>query len=101
MRRAARVDNVQAEVVAALRAAGCSVQSIAAIGHGVPDLVAARAGVNYLLECKTGRGTLTREEREWIVAWRGTVHIVRTSEEALAVVGLREVGREEREWVSR
>ena len=39
MRRAARVDRNQAEIVVALRAGGASVQPLHAVGKGVPDLL--------------------------------------------------------------
>lgn len=39
MRRAGRIDANQAEIVKALRAIGCSVQSLAGVGNGCADLV--------------------------------------------------------------
>lgn len=92
MRRAARVDDNQGEIVAALRAAGCSVTSLASVGKGCPDLVVGRNGVNYLLEVKDGKKPpskrrLTDDEKTWHNAWRGHVAIVNSVEEALQVVG--------------
>ena len=52
MRRAAKVDDNQAEIVATLRYVGCSVTSLASIGRGCPDIVVGYNGVNYLLEIK-------------------------------------------------
>ena len=49
MRRRPRVDANQAEIVAALRAAHCSVQSLASLGDGAPDLLVGHAGANVLL----------------------------------------------------
>jgi len=86
LRRAARVDKTQAEIVAALRKAGNQVESLAAVGRGVPDLIVSRASKLWLLECKTGRGDLTPAQREW--HGRFPVHTVRTPEEALRAVGL-------------
>lgn len=86
MRRAARVDETQAAIVKALRKAGCQVQSLAAIGKGVPDLLAARASRIWLIECKTGRGDLTPAQRAWHALW--PVHVCRSPEDALRVVGL-------------
>lgn len=39
MRRAARTDANQTAIVEALRKCGASVQSLAAVGKGVPDLL--------------------------------------------------------------
>lgn len=92
MRRAARVDDNQGEIVAALRAAGCSVTSLASVGKGCPDLVVGRNGVNYLLEVKDGKKPpskrrLTEDEKAWHNAWMGQVSVVNGIEEALQAVG--------------
>jgi ribosome maturation factor RimP len=86
--RIRKVDANQAEIVAALRAAGCSVQSLAEVGHGVPDLLVARAGQNWLLEVKSPGGKLTADEAKWLEAWRGKTAIVYSIEDALKAVGL-------------
>lgn len=93
MRRAARVDANQAEIVAALRDVGCSVADTSRLGQGFPDLVVGRAGITFLLEIKNGRAIpsaqrLTPDEQAWHQAWRGQVAVVRSVEEALAVVGI-------------
>lgn len=83
-------DRNQAEIIATLRAAGCSVAIITGANgqSGVPDLLAARQGVNYLLEVKTPKGKLSDVQRAWHAGWRGVVSVVRTPEEALAAVGI-------------
>lgn len=93
MRRAARVDANQAEIVAALRRAGCSVQSLAAVGNGVPDLLVGSRGLNWLLECKDGdkppsKRRLTADEMEWRDAWCGSVVTVYGPQDALEAIGL-------------
>lgn len=94
-RRAAKVDANQAAVVDALRKAGCSVQSLAAVGKGVPDLLVGRLGRNWLLEVKDGAlppsaRTLTDDQVAWHAAWRGQVVVVESVRRALQVVGLLE-----------
>lgn len=94
MRRAARVDDNQAEIVAALRRAGCSVCSLAGVGRGCPDLAVGLRGVTYLLEVKDGskcpsKRRLTAGERQWHEGWRGHVAVVHSVDEALDAVGLR------------
>ena len=93
MRRAAKVDDNQGEIVAALRAAGCSVTSLASVGRGCPDLVVGRAGVTYLLEVKDGskppsKRRLTPDEKAWHGAWRGQVAVVESVQDAFKAVGM-------------
>lgn len=91
--RAARVDANHAAIVDALRRAGCSVQSLAAVGGGCPDLLIGFRGRNLLLECKDGekrpsaRG-LNDAQMKWHSLWRGDVWVVRGVPEALQAVGL-------------
>ncbi len=94
MRRAARTDGNHAVIVQALEKAYCSVQSLAAIGHGCPDLLVARNGRNYLLEIKDGSKVpsarkLTKDQSIWHITWRGQVAIVESVEQALAAVGIK------------
>ena len=85
---ARRTDENQESIVAALRAVGCSVECLHAVGKGVPDLlVGLRNGVNLLLEVKSATGKLTPEQQEWHAKWRGHVAVVRSIEEALRAVG--------------
>ncbi len=85
--RAAKVDKNHGQIVEALRGAGASVQSLATIGKGCPDLVAAKSGCVWLIEVKGPKGKLTPDQVEWIGNWNGVVHIVRTAEQALTLVG--------------
>lgn len=89
--RAARTDANQGEIVKALRAAGASVQSLATIGKGCPDLVAAKGPDTWLIEVKGLKGKLTDDQVKFISEWRGVVHIVRTAEDALQLVGVSRV----------
>lgn len=93
MRTKAKVDRNQPEIVAALRAAGCSVRITSMLGKGYPDLTCGRAGQTFLLEVKDwqlppSRKQLTADERQFFDEWRGHVARVETVEEALAAVGL-------------
>ncbi len=93
MRRAAQVDGNQAEVVAALRKVGCTVQSLATVGNGCPDLVVGLRGRNVLIEVKPGyaydkrQRQLNARESAWHQAWAGEVHTVLCPEDALRVMG--------------
>jgi len=83
-----RTDDNQTAIVQALRDAGASVQSLASIGKGCPDLLVARNGRLYLMEIKTDRGRPTKDQGAWMDEWHGTVYIVRSVEQALAVIGI-------------
>lgn len=95
VRRAARIDENQAAIVERLRALGASVQTLAAVGKGCPDILVGWQGRNYLMEIKRPLGprgglrggSLTGPQRLWHGAWRGQVAVVRTTLDALAVLG--------------
>lgn len=93
MRKYARTDANQEQIVSALRAAGASVQSLAAVGGGVPDLLVGFRGETYLLEVKDGnqppsKRQLTKDQIEWHGTWTGGHLIVVDSPEgALKAVG--------------
>jgi len=93
MRRAAKVDRNQAEIAAALRNAGATVQSLAAVGDGVPDLLVGFRRATYLLEVKDGKKPpsareLTECQINWHASWFGGPCVVVTSAaEALAAIG--------------
>lgn len=94
MRRAAKVDANQEQVVEALRAAGASVQTLAAVGKGVPDLLVGYQGQTLLLEVKDGRKPpserrLTEDQLKWHGAWRGgPLAVVDGPEAALRMLGV-------------
>ena len=88
MRTAAKVDANQKEIVAALRKMGVSVQSLANIGKGCPDLLAAKGDRSWLIEVKGPKGKLTPDQVEFIASWRGVVHIVRTVDDVVNLVGV-------------
>lgn len=89
--RAAKVDANHAEIVQALRQAGCAVQSLASVGKGVPDVLWSRAGRIGLIEIKDGRKPpsargLTPEQEKWHAGWKGPIAIVETVEQALEAI---------------
>lgn len=91
MRRAAKIDANHPEIVAALRAIGASVQSLASIGQGCPDLLVGYRGANYALEVKDGnkppsKRQLTPDELRWHRTWAGNVYIVESPEHAIQVL---------------
>ena len=84
MRRAAKVDDNQREIVDALKRVGVSVEII---GKPVDLLICCR-GETALLEVKNpdGGDRLTKDQVEFIARWPGKIHIARSVEEALRLV---------------
>lgn len=87
MRRAARVDNNQSDIVDALRRIGVAVEIL-----GKPlDLLLCHRGETSLMECKCpnpdgGDHPLTKDQVEFIARWPGKVHIAHSVEEAVRLV---------------
>lgn len=93
MRHAAKIDSNHRDIVDALRNVGASVQSLAAVGQGVTDVLVGFRGVNYLMEIKDGKKPpsarkLTPAQHKWHAAWRGDVRVVKNIQEALMVIGV-------------
>ncbi len=93
MRRAAKVDRNQPEIVGALRAVGASVEPLHAVGKGCPDLLVGFRGVNHLLEVKDGSlppsaRKLTEAQQQWHPSWRGNVVVVKSVDEAMKAIGV-------------
>lgn len=89
--RAAKIDANQTEIVKALRQIGCSVQSLASVGKGVPDLlVASPSGFLVLMEVKDGNKPqsarkLTTDQVEFHGKWNSEIAIVLNAEQAIDV----------------
>lgn len=95
MRTRGRIDANQSAIVRALRQAGASVQSLANLGSGCPDLLVGFQGKNILMEIKDGNAKpskqkLTADEAEWHASWQGTVDTVTSVEEALVLLEARD-----------
>lgn len=92
MRRAARTDATQTDIVSALRQAGAVVHSLASCGNGIPDLLVAHRGKTLLFECKDGskspsKRVLTADQIEFFQTWTGgPIAVVDSAEAALRVL---------------
>ena len=74
-----------------LRRLGCSVAITSGLGDGFPDVVVRRRGKNLLIEIKDGAKPpsarkLTSDQIDFHSAWRGTIVVVESVEQALAAV---------------
>jgi hypothetical protein len=93
MRRAARTDANQAEVVKALRDAGATVTDTSGVGGGFPDLTVGYEDETYLMEVKDGdkppsAQKLTEPQEKWHREWKGHACVVNSPEAALAAIGV-------------
>lgn len=92
MRRAAKVDANHQEIVHTLRSVGASVQSLATVGNGCPDLLVGWNGKTILMEVKDGAKApsarrLSEEQIKWHSDWNGgPLLVVHSSESALYVL---------------
>lgn len=92
MRRIAKIDKNQLAIVRILREVGATVQTLATVGGGCPDLLVGFKGANYLMEIKDGEKIpsarkLTPDQVDWHGSWRGAVHVVTEPVQALKIIG--------------
>jgi hypothetical protein len=92
--RAAKIDANQEAVVTALRAAGATVQSLAGVGKGVPDLLVGYKGQTMLMEVKDGfkapsAQLLNKDQLRWHGGWKGgALAVVDSPDAALRMIGV-------------
>jgi len=86
LRRAARIDLVQPEIVAAFRAAGCDVLHTHTLGRGAPDIFVAFGGIWLACEIKGDKGKLTSSQESLYNSLKTRPRIVRNVEEVKATV---------------
>lgn len=89
MRRAARTDANQAQIMRALRAIGCKVKDTSRLGDGFPDLVVGYRGRLTLMEVKDGskppsERKLTPDQEKFHAEWAGLpVYVVENEDAAI------------------
>ena len=88
MRRAAKIDVNQNEIVTFLRSVGASVAITSTIGKGFPDLVVGWKGRNYLVEVKTPKGKLTDDQCTFAGHWKGQIAVVRNVIDVCDLLGI-------------
>jgi hypothetical protein len=85
MRRAAKRDVNEPEIIAALKAIGATVKQLN--DTNAPDLAVGFRGVNYFIEVKYKYGKLSDGQRDWHEGWNGQSATVWNVEQALQVIG--------------
>jgi hypothetical protein len=98
MRRAAKIDENQPEIVDALRKCGIKVHITSQLGDGFPDLVCGFHNFTFLLEVKMPNGKMTAAEMRFANEWDGHYMVVRTVEQALDAVTNPAARRVEMTW---
>lgn len=109
MRHHPRTDTNQTAITKALKAAGATVLSLAAMGKGCPDLLVGYHGANLLVEVKDGakvpsRRKLTADQVQWHADWRGQVCVVTSVKQALELLvdtAMDSREQTERYWIDR
>ena len=87
MRRAAKLDGNQGQIVQDLRKLpGCSVQSLAKVGDGCPDILVGYHGVNYLFEIKMPGEKLKPGQKIWHETWLGKAWVVWSLKDVLFIL---------------
>jgi hypothetical protein len=86
-----RIDANQPSIVRDLRKIGASVQSLAELGKGAPDIAVGYRGLNWFFEIKDwkqppSKRRLTPHEKQWHQTWNGQVHVIETFDEALKII---------------
>lgn len=91
MRRAAKVDANQPDIVRDLERIGCSVFRLSNVGKGVSDLLVGYRGKNILIEVKDGSKPpsarkLTPDQVIFRAEWRGQYDVAESVEQAISIV---------------
>ncbi len=88
MHKYGRVDANDGEITKALEGVGADVLSLTSLGDGAPDKLVHFRGILYLAELKTRTGKLTPAQVKFINRWRGQVHVLRSVDDALRMIGV-------------
>ena len=83
MRKHAKVDLNQVEIVAAIRKVGGKVLHLHQIGGGCADVLVKYRGVLLLMEIKSKGGRMTPDEQAFYDEWQDCMVVVYSAEEAL------------------
>jgi hypothetical protein len=89
--RAAKVDGNHPAIVDGLRKYGCTVQSLATIGKGCPDILVGWRCENFLFEIKDpsqpkNKRTLTDDQFLWHSNWSGNVFVIESLADAIELL---------------
>ena len=91
MRRAARIDENQPEVVETFEKMGASVLHTHQLGQGAPDIVIGYKNKNVLIEIKDSKKPpskrrLTPDEEKFHKLWKGDIRVVESADDAANII---------------
>lgn len=87
MHRHGKIDSNQKLIVRSLRDIGATVESLADLGEGKPDILVGFRGKNFLFEIKKDeKEKLTIEQEKWHNHWVGTVYIIYNFNQAMEIL---------------
>ena len=86
----ARIDTNHKEIVKALRELGATVVSLAAMKHGIPDILVGYNGETILMEIKKdSKAKFTPDQLDFLGKWRGgAISRVDNVEAAIRALGI-------------
>jgi hypothetical protein len=67
----AKTDSNQSAIIAALESCGATVQVLATVGNGCPDLLVGRCNETFLIEVKLAGKKLNKKQVVWHENWGG------------------------------
>jgi hypothetical protein len=93
MRRAAKVDSNQKEIVDGLKSMGFSVCHLHTLGKGRPDILVGGYGMNFMYEIKDGakpasQQKLTEDEIKFHNTWIGHLGIAKSADDIIRDIDL-------------
>lgn len=94
MRKAARVDDNQKEIVKQLRQIpNLSIAITSQLGKGFPDFIIGYKSLNYMIELKDGskvesKRKLTPDEVIFHESWKGQINVCNNIEEIFKLIGI-------------
>ena len=93
MRRAARTDDNQQDIISEFRRLGCSVLDMSRLGEGTPDLLIGYAGQCMLVEVKNGKKppskrVLTGPQIDFWMSWKANPRVVKNLDDVAKTVNV-------------
>jgi Holliday junction resolvase len=93
VRRAAKIDANQKQIVDQLRKCGFTVLHLHTLGKGAPDIAVGAFNKNYFFEIKDAekpksKKKLTEDEEKFHQTWNGQISIIESIEDALHIINI-------------
>ena len=89
MRRKARLDSNQRELVAFAKKHGATVTHLHPLGRGIPDILIGYRGRNYLIEIKSSeKSKLSEDEQTFFNNWRGSASVITSKIDLIRLLDL-------------